>query len=186
MKLLFLLQEKLYAVHEKADSSISRLFTLGIKLCFPILQALFRKHYGFQHSLSFFHIHSSSSDAGWLNGMYVGYWNDREGILPKLAFSFLLTNTRCILVSSRMVVSTMRQTEHSSSFWPTKFSCNLFCPQHNIFCSLRKSGFSQGRFSFSPCFHFPYPPQPQLHSSNEGKMKQLWFTIKCHSSPVRI
>lgn len=184
MKLLFLLQEKLHAVHEK-DSSISRLFILGIKLCFPILQALFRKHYGFQHSLSL--LHSFRQQWCWVTEWHVcSYWNDREGILPKLAFSFLLSNTLCILALSRKVVSTVRQTEHSSSFWPTKFSYNLFCPQHNIFRSLRKPGFSQGGFSFSPCFHSPYPPQPQLHSSNEGRMKQFWFTIKCHRSPVRI
>ena len=102
-----------------------------------------------------------------------------------LSFLSLFSNILCIRALSRKVVSTVRQTEHFS-FFGQQSSCNMCCPQHNIFCSLRKPGFSQGEFSFSPCFHSPYPPQPQLHSSNEGKMKQLWFTIKCHRSPVRI
>lgn len=69
---------------------------------------------------SLFCIHSSSSDAGWQNGMCIGYWNDREGILPKLSFSFLFSNIVCILALSRKVVSTVRQTEHFSFFLSKK------------------------------------------------------------------
>jgi len=133
---------------------------------------------------SLFCIHSSSSDAGWQNGMYIGSWNDSEGNLPKLAFSCLFSNILCILPLSRKVVSTVRQS--ILPFFGQQSSSNMCCPQHNIRYSLRKPGFSQSEFSFSHCFHPPHLPEPQLHSSNEGKTKQLWFTIKCHRSPVRI
>lgn len=126
---------------------------------------------------SSFCIHSSSSDAAWQNGIIqVTGMTEREFYL---SFLSVFSSTLCIQQKG-----TVRQTE-PNNFFGQQSPCNMCCSHRNIFRSLRKPGFSQGEFSSSPYFHSCCTPQPQLHSSSEGKTKQLWFTIKCHRSPVR-
>lgn len=113
---------------------------------------------------SSFCIYWSSSDAAWQNGIIqVTAMTEREFYL---SFLSIFSSTLCIQQKG-----TVRQSQ--TTFFGQQSPCNMWCSQRNIFRSLRKPGSSQGEFSSSPYFHSRCPPQPQLHSSSEGKTKQL-------------